>query len=662
MDNPFKLIGRLFIASMVAIVAFAWWGDYRKKVETARLAEEARLEAVRQDKLAEEARLAAEKAAREAPPPRPNDLELYAAEIKSVADAGNSGRFAEGLPNAEKLVELIERDEQVSRSMAGNAYSLRCWMHEGLKHWPEVLADGERATRLWQGLEEKMWAGRIEVQYRLALAYDELGRKGEALLTAERILDFILVHPEHCPWMEHELRRRQCRLLREAGRKEDSLAAARVWRERLPLAGADRPLDRVAQGLAVGSAFANVRAWEEALAQYRRVKAEAEAIGESLRWRRVEAVIYEAEMLFHMGDLAPARKAVAWVQSEVLAEPDVSYEIDWLDVLRRALQRADQDSAALELELLCRKLRRDHGLETPKNLRESYCVEADCLYAVGRFQESHALRMKAAEISRKESGSDSADHVRDMTEVAVGLYRDGRESEAVLLLRECVAKAERLQPSEPYLLESALDNLGFVLTNSGRDHEGAEPVLRRAIELNERRMGPGDASSLVMRTNLFSSLIARKRWDDAERYQEELWSLYERNCATEAGNVAWLYLNVALLHEARGRAEEAYRASAKAVAVRESKLGTANERTRFVLRQFVPLAWAAGHREESVRRGEELLAAERDDHGWTSPRELILCARLAVYHAELGHADRARELCRALEAGREACFGERQER
>ncbi len=662
MDNPFKLIGRLFVASMVAILAFAWWSDHRKKEEAARRAELARQEAARQEQLETEARLAAEKAAREAPPPRPDDFELYAVEIETVAAAGNSGRYADGLPVAQKLVELIERDERVSRAMAGNAYSLRCWMYEGLKRWPEALADGERATRLWQGLEEKMWAGRIEVQYRLALAYDELGRKGEALLTAERILDFILVHPPHCPWMENGLRRRQCRLLREAGRSEDSLAAARVWRQRLPLADADRPLDRANQGLNVADALAAVRAWEDALVQYRRVKAEAEAIGESARWRRVEAAIYEAEMLFLMGDQSPARTVVAWVQTEVLKEPDVSLGVSWLGSLRRALERADQDSAALELELLCRKLRRDHGLETPKNLRESYSVEASRLSAVGRYRESHVLRMKAAEISRQERGSDSADHVQDMVDVANGLYRDGRENEAVLLLRECVAKAERLQPAEPYLLESALDCLGWVLTNSGRDHEGAESVLRRAIELNERRLGPGHVSSLVMRTNLFSNLIARKRWDDAERYHEELRSLFERNRATESDSATWFLIHAAALHEARGRAEEAYRASAKAVALRESKLGTANARTRFALRQFVPLAWAAGHREESVRRGEELLAAEREDHGWTNPRELVLCARLAADHAELGHAARARELSLELEAGREECYGGRAKR
>lgn len=110
------------------------------------------------------------------------------------------------------------------------------------------------------------------------------------------------------------------------------------------------------------------------------------------------------------------------------------------------------------------------------------------------------------------------------------------------------------------------------------------------------------------------------------------------------------------MHAARGRPEAAYQASGKLVALREAKLGTANLRTRFALRQFVPLAWAAGHREESVLRGEELLAAERADHGWTAVRELVLCAWLAACHGELGNPARARELGRLMEAGLAVCF------
>jgi hypothetical protein len=73
-------------------------------------------------------------------------------------------------------------------------------------------------------------------------------------------------------------------------------------------------------------------------------------------------------------------------------------------------------------------------------------------------------------------------------------------------------------------------------------------------------------------------------------------------------------------------------------------------------RLHLKTAWNSGHREESVQCGERLLESSRATNGWTSFRDLTLCATLASHHAELGNLERAAELSRLLEQACETYY------
>ena len=125
-------------------------------------------------------------------------------------------------------------------------------------------------------------------------------------------------------------------------------------------------------------------------------------------------------------------------------------------------------------------------------------------------------------------------------------------------------------PAGHDLIAWRLHHLGFVLTASGRAAE-AEPLLREALIIREKKLPPGDRLTAKTRLRLGQCLVQLGRLKDGEALMVEGYrvlsaidNLHARRDASEGAAV------LAEFYASRGRGREAarYQALAKAAAPR----------------------------------------------------------------------------------------------
>jgi class 3 adenylate cyclase/Tfp pilus assembly protein PilF len=182
----------------------------------------------------------------------------------------------------------------------------------------------------------------------------------------------------------------------------------------------------------------------------------------------------------------------------------------------------------------------------------------------------------------------------------VGAYlRDGAaRSEAEPLLRRALALRERvLGPDHPDLATS-LDNLAQLYGATGRPAE-AEPLYQRALAVRERALGPDHprfAESLGC-LGLFYLGIGRRA--EAEPLIERALATYERTLGPDHPDLAYLLSHWAWLYHKPGRHAEAEPLYRRAIAAAEQALGPEHPHVATFLRKLAWLYQDAGRPAEA---------------------------------------------------------------
>ena len=560
---------------------------------------------------------------------------------------------------ANTLVTELEPSARSRSDDLGYAYLVRGEVYEGMNRSDDAIANFEHAYFLWRDDTPDSGRGWLRTYDALTRAYAHAARWGETIAMADRGLKTAAATPSGDRSYEIRFYQRKIEALLMLDRKSEAETAADVFRKRIPPLLADD---------------ASMRArWLGWLAEcYRKLGAP----------EKQHAVLAEAgsnlpEETSKPTTLAEFERGLSMAQA-VLAAGNKTGANHRADLLRASLPSlANLDDTAKAALGLCRFYedadRFEDGLALARDIadRQKTSDGADpasrrkilrwvnsFLNTLCRFDEATATANQILALDKNEFGENSVEYIRDLNSRGHDLYFMGDYKGALANARDALARAERLQPPDESLIESSLGVIGFIITQSDEAAPTeAEAALRRAIDLNEKHNGPLHLSSADDRINLATALMQLNRLDDAQTSLEKAIACFRAGNALESDLAGWAYCQQSSLYEMKKEWGKALAAARHAVEIRERIYGLKNFRTRIMLRQFVAVAWRAGDKQACVERAEQLLTSERTDHGWTDFKDLLLCARLASWQAELGNFSRAQELGVLIEsASREYYF------
>jgi CHAT domain-containing protein/tetratricopeptide (TPR) repeat protein len=157
-------------------------------------------------------------------------------------------------------------------------------------------------------------------------------------------------------------------------------------------------------------------------------------------------------------------------------------------------------------------------------------------------------------------------------ELGLDLMRQGRYAEAEPLLRRALSMREKaLGPGDPNVAQS-LDDLAGLYQDRGR-YAGAEPLYGRALAVRERALGPGHPDVAASLGNLSTLYFAQGRYAEAEPLIRRALAIEEAALGPDHPDTARSLANLADVYRAQGRTDEAEPLYGRALAVKEKALG-----------------------------------------------------------------------------------------
>jgi eukaryotic-like serine/threonine-protein kinase len=232
-----------------------------------------------------------------------------------------------------------------------------------------------------------------------------------------------------------------------------------------------------------------------------------------------------------------------------------------------------------------------------------------------RLHDAVSYQQRALAIRDSILGPDHKGTLEAQVAYARALRRAGRTEDAVRLLREVMARAQR--PSAP------------------RDFDASDPILLLASILDETRGSLEEAESLVRQ-----ALAMRRR----------MYGSYHRE-------LNWPLGALALLRARAGDADEALSLAHEAHALNLRLYGTDHPATMGRVADVAEVLWALGRLAEALPVYEEYVAGLQVVHGREHSAVAQALSRLGALHFELGQFDHAEPLFREALAMRQATLG-----
>jgi len=159
------------------------------------------------------------------------------------------------------------------------------------------------------------------------------------------------------------------------------------------------------------------------------------------------------------------------------------------------------------------------------------------------------------------------------------LYHRARYAEAEPLMRRALdIDQQAFGPDHPNVA-IRLNNLALLLEDTNRRDE-AEPLMRRALEIDEESFGPDHPNVATDLNNLAQLLQATNRRDEAEPLMRRALEIDEESLGPDHPNVARDLNNLAALLEATNRLDEAEPLMRRALAIFEQSLGEDHPKTQ----------------------------------------------------------------------------------
>lgn len=198
---------------------------------------------------------------------------------------------------------------------------------------------------------------------------------------------------------------------------------------------------------------------------------------------------------------------------------------------------------------------------------------AAVLYAMGRYAEAEPLQRRALQARERAFGPNHDDVARSLSNLGVLLHTTGRYVEAEAVLRRSLAIRERLlSPTDPGIAPS-LANLGSLLADTGRVEE-AEFLLRKAALIASRANTVESADVAAHLNNLGVMIqIKEAKPAEAEPILRRALTMREKVLGPNHPDTASSVRSLAVLLSDLGKSADAEALFRRALQMREATLG-----------------------------------------------------------------------------------------
>jgi tetratricopeptide (TPR) repeat protein len=266
-----------------------------------------------------------------------------------------------------------------------------------------------------------------------------------------------------------------------------------------------------------------------------------------------------------------------------------------------------------------------------------------------RFADAYDYDRHAAAAIEHASGDERLASGRLYTLGAVKTS-EGKNDEAIALLRECVAHSEHAFGAGSLQLAQAQSTLGLALRKQGKFDEALQ-LQQRALAALVKLREPGDVMEGQVEGMIGGILARQGKRAEALVHHRRWLEIYEKRLGAEHPEVANAALNVAADLRELGKAPEALEHARRAVASLEASLGPAHIKTAYGLTGLGEALLALGRSAEAIAPLERSLAVQEATKG---DGENLAFARFALAQALW---EDGRERTRALALAQEAKDG-----
>jgi tetratricopeptide (TPR) repeat protein len=240
----------------------------------------------------------------------------------------------------------------------------------------------------------------------------------------------------------------------------------------------------------------------------------------------------------------------------------------------------------------------------------------------------------------------------------LGQYLDakGLLGEAEPLMRRALAIDEASYGSDHPNVASLLNNLAQLLQATNRLAE-AEPLMRRALVIDEASYGSDHPDVARDLNNLALLLKATNRLSEAEPLMHRALTIDEASYGSDHPNVARDLNNLAALLQATNRLEEAEPLMHRALAIDEASYGSDHPMVAIRLNNLAQLLQATNRLEEAEPLMRRALAIDEASYGSDHPMVAIRLNNLAQLLQATNRLEEAETLMRRALAIDESSYG-----
>ena len=204
---------------------------------------------------------------------------------------------------------------------------------------------------------------------------------------------------------------------------------------------------------------------------------------------------------------------------------------------------------------------------------------------------------------------------------------------------ECLTLAEQAEDKGEVAI--ALNNLAKLLFTIGQFAE-AEPLMRRALEIDEKNLGPEHPNAAIRLNNLARLLHDTHRLEEAELLFRRALAIDEKSYGTEDPTVAIRLNNLAQLLQDTNRLAEAEPLMRRSLAIIEKNLGQKHPNVASGLSNMARLLHATHRLSEAEPLVRRALAIDEKNFGQEHPNvavDLNNLARLLQDTSRLAEAE-----------------------
>ena len=206
-------------------------------------------------------------------------------------------------------------------------------------------------------------------------------------------------------------------------------------------------------------------------------------------------------------------------------------------------------------------------------------------------------------------GPDDPETATALNNLAVTYQSLARYMEAEPLFRRAIEIDERVLGKDHPDVATRYNNLALLLYKQGK-YDQAEPLYRRAIEIDEKVLGKDHPDIATLYNNLAGLLQAQGKYDQAEPLYRRAIEIDESVLGKDHPAVARDYDNLALLLKEQGKYDQAEPLYRRAIEIDESVLGKDHPHVAVWYNNLAALLQAQGMYDQAeplYRRAIEIL-------------------------------------------------------